>query len=125
MTATEDVNDAWMNFQQVLSEAVNECVPLVKINNLGKINPPWFNNVARRAIRKKYFAWKRYRQSPNFTRYQEYVKRRNQVTRKLSLGKVKREYERNLCKKIKKNAKAFYLYVNSHNKIKSPVSQLM
>ena len=72
--------------------------------------------------KEKFFAWKRYRDSPNFTRYQEYVKRRNQVTRKLR--KVKREYERNLCKKIKKNAKAFYLYVNSRNKIKSPVSQL-
>ena len=122
VTNATDVNVAWDFFQNCINDVVNECVPLVKINNGQKINPPWFNAGVKRSVRRKYFAWKRYQECKNYIRYQEYVKQRNAASKKVRAAK--KEYEKNLCKRVKKNPKAFYMYVNSKSKSNSQVSKL-
>ena len=117
-----DVNVAWDYFQNQLESAVKECVPLVKVTSGGKFIPRWFNGSVKRCIRKKYFAWKRYQETRSFVRYQEYVKRRNAANKKVRAAK--RDFERNLCKRVKKNPKAFYMYVNNKTKCRSRISKL-
>ena len=68
------------------------------------------------------FAWKRYTNTRSYFRYREYCKVRNKVAKKLR--QIKREYEKNLVAKVKKNSKAFYMYVNSKISCKSSVSPL-
>jgi hypothetical protein len=117
-----DVNVAWDIFHEHITNAVKECVPLVKITNKGKINPPWFNVQVNRCIRRKYFAWKRYQENRTYTRYLEYVKERNAANKKVRIAK--REYEKKLCKEVKRNPKAFYMYVNSKSQSRSTVTNL-
>jgi hypothetical protein len=122
VTNSTEVNEAWNYFQNHIVEIINECVPLVKINSGGRINPPWFNSLVKKSVRKKYFAWRRYQESRSYARYQEFVKERNAVNKKVR--KAKRDYEKNLCKRVKKNSKAFYMYVNSRTKSRSSISKL-
>ena len=60
VTTSQDVNEACNNFQSHLSRAFKECVPLVKITNGKQVNLLQFNGSAKKIVRKKYFAWKRY-----------------------------------------------------------------
>ena len=106
-----NVNTAWDYFHEKLEGAVKECVPMVKITSGSKVNPSWFNLAVNRCIRKKYFAWKRYKESRTYARYLEYVRRRNAACKSVRIAK--REFEKNLCKRVKKNPKAFYMYVNN------------
>ena len=122
VTNAENVNSAWEYFNEVLSSAVHKCVPRVKVSDGKKMNPPWFNARAKRIVRRKYFAWKRYTESRSYVRYTEYVKARNNAAKKLR--KIRRDYEKCLIDKIKSNSKAFYMYINSKTKSKSSVTRL-
>ena len=117
-----NVNNAWDYFHEKLLNAKHRCVPRVKISNSCRINPPWFNIAAKRCVRRKYFAWKRHTETRSYARYRAYCTVRNKVSKKLR--QIKREYERNLIARVKRNSKAFYLYVNSKTKCKSSVSSL-
>ena len=119
VTVCNNVDKAWNYFHEKVLEAVHKCVPKVKITTRKKINPPWFNVKAKRCVKRKYYAWLRYKDQRSYGRYMAYVKVRNRVAK--SLRKIKREYEKNLCKKIKRNSKAFYMYINSKTKAKSSV----
>ena len=121
MNAT-DVNDAWKIFHSNLNEVVKQCVPMVKITNHNKINPPWFNEKVKRCVKRKYYAWKRYLERRSSIRYREYVRKRNALNKKLRI--VKKQYEKDLCKKIKINPKAFFMYVNSKTKSRGAISKL-
>lgn len=119
VTNCNNVNNAWNYFHEKVLDAVHQCVPKVKITTRKKVNPPWFNVKAKRCVKRKYCAWKRYKETRSYARYQEYVKIRNRVAK--SLRKIRKEYEKNLCQKIRRNSKAFYLYVNSKTKSRSNV----
>ena len=66
----------------------------------------WFNIKAKRVVRRKYFACKRYLETRSYARYKEYVKRINQTTKKLRA--IKRKYEKEVCKRIKIFLKHFH-----------------
>ena len=117
ITDGNNVETSWNYFHSNIIDAVYQCVPKVKITTKKRINPPWFNMKASRAVKRKHYAWMRYKESRSDVKYRAYVRVRNRVAK--SLRRIKRDYERNLCKKIKKNSKAFYMYVNSKSKGKS------
>ena len=119
VTSQNNIDVMWNFFHDTVLNAVHKCVPKVKITHGKRINPPWFNVKARRNVRRKYFAWQRYKESRSYEKYKEYVKVRNRVAK--NLRRIKKDYEERLCKKIKKNSKAFYMYVNSKTKGKSSV----
>ena len=122
VTLACNVESAWECFHNNMMEAVNQCVPRVKITSGDKVNPPWFNLTAKRSVKKKYHAWKRYKETRSYVRYVKYTRIRNKVAKKLR--RIKRDYEKNLINKIKSNAKAFYMYVNSKIKSNTAVSKI-
>ena len=58
-----DVNAGWEYLQSKLNDAVKVSVPLIKITNAGKVNPPWVNMQVRRSLKNKFYAWRRYQES--------------------------------------------------------------
>ena len=110
-------------FYQVTSENIDKCVPKKnpKKDKRGG-SPPWMNKKARKQIRQKDCAWKRYITSRTYSKYLDYVKHRNQTTKKLR--KIKQEFEKKLAAESKSNPKAFYRYANFKNKSKKNVIRL-
>ena len=100
-------------FEDLLHTQVEMNVPLQSKRGKSK-QAPWINKKAIKAIRRKYFAWKRYQDTKNHQRYMQYIKERRKASKKLR--KAKKEYEEKLAKECSSNAKAFFKYVNSYKK---------
>ena len=90
--------------------------------NCKKQNPPWFNNDAKRATRRKACAYKRFRSSGSQALHSEYIRERNKSSK--ILRKARKDYEKRLFKEVKKNPKALYRYLNSGKKARVPISKL-
>ena len=80
------------------------------------------NKSARKEIRKKSGAWKRYCLTKSYNKYLDYVKARNRATSKLKA--VKKEFEKKLASECKVNPKAFYKYANFKSKANHRVIRL-
>ena len=110
-------------FYQITSEVINECVPMKKPGK-GKMSdsPPWMDRRARKQIKQKECAWRRYVGSRSYSKYLDYVKYRNQTNKKLR--KIKKEFEQKLASECKTNPKAFYRYANFKSKSRKNVIRL-
>ena len=107
-------------FHTITNSHIEKCVPLrTSAKSKRKDKPPWMDKAARKQIRSKAGAWKRYQQSRTYQKYLDYVKCRNKSTKALKKAKI--EFERKLAADCKKNPKSFYRYANfksnSHKKI--------
>ena len=82
-------------FYQLTDDIINKCVPKKHPKKAGNIDsPPWLDKKARKQIKQKNCAWKRYLASKTYQKYLDYVKVRNKTTKKLR--KQKQEYEKKL-----------------------------
>ena len=110
-------------FYNITHENMEKCIPKLKnTKTKDKDKPPWMDRKARKQIRKKSCAWRRYQQSKNYSHYIQYVKCRDKTTQKLR--RIKKEFEKKLAQDCKKNPKAFYKYVNFKHKSNKKVIRL-
>ena len=116
-----DVDDCVTVFYNKINELTDECIPLQTQRKL-RDRPPWMTKRARKAIRKKGCAWKRYINSSSYNRYMQYVKQRNKTGK--ILRKAKRQFEKKLAKESKKNPKALFRYANYKSKTRKNVIRL-
>ena len=115
------VNEAYNRLRELVLKMEDECIP-VREGGAADSKPPWFNGEAKRAVKKKYCAYMRYRETGTYARYREYIRTRNR--NKKVLRKVRRDFEKKLYKEIKKNPKALYKYINSKKGNRTPISRL-
>ena len=110
-------------FYQLTAENIDKCVPKKKPNKSKRGgSPPWMDKKARKQIKQKNCAWKRYMTSRTYSKYLDYVRCRNQTTKKLR--KLKQEFEKKLAAESKSNPKAFYRYANFKSKSQKNVIRL-
>ena len=76
--------------------------------------PPWMTKKARKQVRKKQCAWKRYTSSRSYQKYLLYVKERNKSAREIK--DAKKEYEKRLSDECKRNPKVLFQYANFKSK---------
>ena len=116
----KSVEDIWMLFHDILLEAVNKFVPLVKTG--GHRYPKWYNKQVKSVRKAKAKMWKRFQSTGTYNDYVEYKLIRNKATAEYRRAKVL--FETKLAKEIKNNPKAFYAYVHSKSKLKDGVGAL-
>ena len=107
-----NINQFVTRFNDIIHEKIKKYVPMkTKKKRTNGSNVPWMNKKSLKAIKRKYHAWKRYTETKSHARYEEYIKERNHVCKKLR--HAKRTFEKNIAKECKSNPKAFYSYFNS------------
>ena len=110
-------------FYKLTSPLIEDCVPAIQQKtSKQRAKPPWMNKSARKQIRKKDCAWKRYQLSNSYNKYMAYIKVRDKTNRKLR--QIKKEFEKKLAADCKINPKAFYKYANFKSKANKKVIRL-
>ena len=117
--------EAYDIFLSKYEEAVNLCVPKKKTNkpSILKNKPIWMKPSTERLIKQKHHAWIKYLNTKHPLNYQSYKEARNKVSH--AIYKNRRDYEEGIAREIKKNAKAFWKYVNSHRKHRRKIPDLI
>ena len=87
-----------------------------------KKKTPWFNGEAKRSVRRKFFAYTRYREIGAYARYRIYVRERDK--NKKVLRKARKTFEKKLYKEVKKNPKALYRYISAKKGNGTPITKL-
>ena len=114
------VQEKWNLFKTKLEEISNLCIPMSKPR---RYVAPWMNIKVVRAYKKKYFAWKRYMESPSSNKWQRYATDRNKANK--TERDERRAYEKRLTDEIRTNRKGFFKYVNSKLTVRPEISTLI
>ena len=80
-----DANEMWMEFVMVMEQLRDKYVPRFKGSRRRK--QKWMDYRACRAVKKKYRAWKRYTDTPEYQSYVEFKRVRNKATAELRRSK--------------------------------------
>ena len=104
-----------------VNNVANQCIPEMT-NKKANSEPPWMSKKARKQLKKKQCAWKRYCQSKSYQKYLLYTKERNKSA--FSVKKAKKDYEKKISEECKKNPKVLFQYVNYKNKSKKNIIRL-
>ena len=94
------ISEKFNHFREIMLEAEEECIPNGEGRNRQKKKPPWFNGEAKRSVRRKFFAYMRYRETGMYARYRIYVRERDK--NKKVLRKARKTFEKKLYKEVKK-----------------------
>lgn len=117
------VSEAWDTLRNVVHNAMEECIPKVRVGVAKKARKPlWLNDSAMAKVKKKRQAYERYLQTRDGQDYLQYARARNQA-RKACRTAV-RELEKSVAKKAKQNPKAFFAYARSKTKTRDGISDL-
>ena len=82
----------------------------------------WMDYRACKAVKKKYKAWKRFTDTPDYQSYVEFKRVRNKAT--TELRRSKRIFEEKLAEGIKKDSKSFFRYVRTKSGTKDKIGPL-
>jgi hypothetical protein len=97
--------------QDIITEAVNKCVPTSVYNARSRSiypKPGWVNAQVREAKKEKRQAWNRYRRVPTTKRHEEYITAKNKANH---INETTRKaFEKRLAQDCKTNPKAVYAY---------------
>ena len=110
---------AWNVFKEEYNQTVEANIPEKKKK---KKKPPWLKAGVKKAIRKKYELFQKYRKTKMYKDYEEYRRQSNKTKKAVRCAQA--EHEKKLMKEFKKKPKAFYSYVRSKQKVKVGISQL-
>ena len=116
------LNDAYNRFREIVLRIEDECIPTIEEGGQRSPKPPWLNRNARKAARRKAFAYRRFQGSRSYFLYREFIKERDKSNK--ILKKARREFEKKLFKEVKKNPKALYRYLNSGKQGRVPICRL-
>jgi hypothetical protein len=118
----ETTQKKWELFHKTITNAVNRCVPKIKIKRKVLKNIPVDNKTLTK-IRRKKRLWKQYLETGNQTIYHDYCRTKNQVWQ--LTRKNMRELEKNIAKEAKTNPKKFWAYANKKTKYRETIPQLL
>ena len=117
------VNSQWTRFKEYMKNIESEYIPHRTVSNAnahkGKIP---LDKASIRKIKKKHSLWKRFMETKDGERYNEYCRVRNQV--RTLTRKLKKQFELNLATAAKSNPKAIWKYMNSKTKTREGVPDL-
>ena len=122
MSPQEAMNNIWNNFNSKMKELENKYVPKRKFNKNKAKNSFPMDEKTKTSIRKKHALSRKLIRENNDPNRREYNRIRNQV--KSAVNRLKRNYERDLAKRAKKNTKEVFRYINSKAKTKVGITQL-
>ncbi len=115
----KNTEEAWEYFEQRLIEEMDKNIPKYRV----KQKKPYVDREMRRKMKKKYYLWKRYKQTNCSVDLQNYKITRNDCRNTSRLKKS--DFERNLIYKMKKgDSKPLYKYANLKLKSRCRISQL-
>ncbi len=118
----KSAEECWNLIDHHLRELQRLFVPKTKIGKHNTRRPLWMNANAMAKIKKKWHAYKRYRETKEGQDHQLYVRARNQA--KWAVRQAKKAYEKSITKEVKKNPKVFYKYAKSKLKTRSGIADL-
>lgn len=110
---------------KVIHVGVSKFIPTVRLKagDARPRKPPYMNEKALEAVRKKKEAWKKYTKSMEGDAYLQYKRERNRARKETR--KAAREFERQVAKNAKHDPKSFFKLVNSRTKSKSSIGDLV
>ena len=115
-----DANEMWLEFVMVIEQLKEKHVPRFRRNRRRK--QKWMDYRACKAVKKKYKAWKRFTDTPEYQSYVDFKRVRNKAT--AELRRSKRAFEEKLAEGIKKDGKSFFRYVRSKSGTKDKFGPL-
>jgi len=119
------LEEIWSMVKDFITEATRTYVPCFVVNDRKvsrRRKPPWMDEHAMAALRKKQKAYANYLKGKRGKDYLEYVKCRNKA--KSEVRRAVRSYERDIARRAKKDPKAFYRYVNGKIKGRGVIPDL-
>ena len=102
-------DEMWNLFSEQYHESVNIHIPEYTPKKGCKPKPLWMNAESLNSIENKRHAWAHYRATKRPADFERYKRMRNQANR--NIRTAKRNYERKIAKKTKKESKHFWKYV--------------
>ena len=118
----KSAEECWNMIDHELRELQRLFVPRIRVGRNKTRRPLWMNAQAMAKVKKKWFAFKRYRETKEGHDYQLYVRARNQA--KWAVRQAKKAYETSITKEVKSNPKVFYKYAKSKLKTRSGIADL-
>ena len=109
-------------FYSIVNDAIKDWVPVMGNKEFKRDKPPWMSKSARKEIKNKRCAWKRYTESKTYANYLSYTKIRNKTCK--AIKQAKKSFEKKLASECKSNPKAFYKYANFKSKSNKKVIRL-
>ena len=107
---SEEIEQSWTNFKNILEETVNIYFPDRKsISNIYK-KKPWMTTKAVKSVRRKHNLFRRYKDINN-PKYVDVAREARAETKRA------KNFEKKLAENIKKDTKSFYAYVRNNNNI--------
>ncbi|MES9971492.1 MAG: reverse transcriptase family protein, partial [Candidatus Thiodiazotropha sp.] len=116
------VDEMWAIFVEQYQESVNRHVPKYTPKKGCKPKPLWMTADTLNSIRNKRHAWSQYRATKRPADFERYKRIRNKTNE--DIRNAKRNFEKKISKKAKKESKHFWKYVNSKVKSQSNVTNL-
>ena len=118
--SSQDVNQMWCIFCNILNEIIQKCVPVIKKRKYKY--PQWMTKEAKKLRNFKSKLWPRYRKSREYNDLVEYKRVANRATSEYK--KAKLSFEKKLAQNIKSDPKSFYAYARSKSKVRDTVGPL-
>jgi len=110
----------WKHFNDIMQMAIDKLKFVPKKKKEKK--PLWMTGSVLRTVKKKHKLWKKWRKTKDANTELKYKKQVNKASKAVKLAK--RNFEKQIAKKIKSDPKSFYSYVKSKTKFKSTVGPL-
>ncbi len=118
----KSAEECWNMVDHQLRELQRLFVPKIRIGKHKTRRPLWMNAQAMAKVKKKWHAFKRYRETREGQDHQQYLRARNQA--KWAVRQAKKAYETSITKEVKTNPKVFYKYAKSKLKTRSGIADL-
>ena len=117
-----DVEAMWNSLHDVIMEATNEHVPILKRNKGNHKLAPWWTKKLLNEVKLKHAFWKAYQQSKTEETHQTYAMQRNKTTQ--CIKNARQQYEKKLSTLCKQEPKRIHTYIRNQLKVKPQVKGL-
>ena len=111
-----DTEDTWQKLKEIVTKAMDECIPWKKIG--GRRKPRWMNGKIERLIAKKKTLWARFKESKRQRDKEAYKAAEKEL--KTQVRKAKKNLEKKVADQSKEKPKQFYQYLKGQraNRVK-------
>ena len=120
---TQDVEQAWNAFIDILSNAITECIPMRDRRPACVTKPRWWNIDIRNILLAKKCAYRRYKSTQSQADKLEYKRIRRETKRLIKMSKKLQELH--IASNCKENPKEFFRYIGEKKVLKSTIGPLL
>ena len=112
------IENAWEEFDNIIRKETEANIPKCR----SRKKKPYINKKAEKKIKKKYFLWKKFKETDLGSDHDNFKRERNSL--RYLTRKLQRQFKKIIAKNLKKDPKSFWRYANSKIKTRSKISQL-